>query len=145
MQKKKIAVKWMGVLLKGFRRSCWFLLSFPRKHTKKEWTFIFVMVFFKTFQPQVFITHDDYVFSSKSFKYNCWNKKKLVLLISCQEVIVVYVALLSDLNELCLVVAVPVSVDTLSQQGVKLLQRLHLGALCFGHSPVQKSLKNKRE
>ena len=47
----------------------------------------------------------------------------------------------SYLNELCLVVAVSVPVDALSQQSVKLLQPLHLRSLCLIHDCVQETLQ----
>lgn len=46
------------------------------------------------------------------------------------------------LDELRLVVDVPVSVDALGQQSVELLQRLHLGAVSFSHSSSEEILRN---
>lgn len=72
------------------------------------------------------------------------NDIKLVLSVSFPA-IAFSLVLSSDLDELRLVVAVPVSVDALSQQSVKLLQRLHLHAVRLSHGAVQKQLKNTRE
>lgn len=49
----------------------------------------------------------------------------------------------SYLQQLCLVAVVSVSVDTLSEPGVKLLQWLHLGAIRLRHGSPQELLKNR--
>lgn len=47
------------------------------------------------------------------------------------------------LQQLCLVAVVSVSVDALSEPGVKLLQWLHLGAIRLRHGSPQELLKNR--
>lgn len=51
----------------------------------------------------------------------------------------------SYLDELCLVVTVPVSVDALSQQSVELLQRRHVGAFRLSHGSAEEVLTNTRK